>query len=95
MNELFSKVSSYNILNYLLPGVLFAYLVTNLTSYSLIQKDWILGAFLYYFLGMFVSHVGSVVIAPILRVSKFAPQEEYRDYLAAVLKDAKIPLVSR
>jgi len=95
MDELFKKITSYNILNYLLPGVLFAFFVTELTPYSLVQEDWIQGVFFYYFLGMVVSHIGSVLLAPIMRVTRLAPQEPYEDYLTAVKKDEVIPILAQ
>jgi hypothetical protein len=95
MDELFKKISSYNIFNYLLPGVLFAFLVTKLTPYTLVQDDLLTGAFLYYFLGVVVSHAASITIGPILKGTRFAPQESYKDYLAAAKIDETIPVLSQ
>lgn len=39
MKDLLDKISSYNIFNYLLPGVLFAAFVDALTSFQVLQRD--------------------------------------------------------
>jgi len=94
MSEFLSKLSSYNIFNYLFPGVLFAAIGNEITSYSFIQKDIVIGVFVYYFVGMVVSRIGSLVIEPVLKwvgVVKFAP---YNDFVSASQVDEKIELLS-
>ena len=61
MKNLLDKLTTYNIFNYLLPGVLFVVIAKALTDYDLIQENNLLGAFLYYFVGMTVSRFGSVI----------------------------------
>ena len=67
LKELLSKLSSYNLFNYLLPGVIFVAVASKVTRYSFIQEDIVMGLFLYYFIGLVVSRFGSIVIEPILR----------------------------
>ena len=64
MKDLLEKLSSYNIFNYLFPGVLFAAMGSHLTSYSLLIDDTVIGVFVYYFYGLVVSRVGSLVLEP-------------------------------
>jgi hypothetical protein len=47
MNNLVEKLSPYNLLNNLLPGVIFCYAVTQITKYNLVQEDVVIGLFLY------------------------------------------------
>ena len=94
MKDLLDKLSSYNIFNYLLPGVLFAAFVDSLTSFHVVQKDPVIGVFLYYFLGSVVSRVGSLFVEPLLRrfqVVAFAP---YEDFVRASKADPKIVVLS-
>lgn len=80
MKELLDKLSSYNIFNYLLPGVLFAAIADRFTSYSFITENLLVGFFVYYFLGLVISRIGSLFLEPFLkkiRFLKFAPYEEY------------------
>lgn len=94
MNELLTKLSSYNLFNYLFPGVLFAILASEATSYRLIQKDIITGVFLYYFLGMVVSRFGSLAIDPVLMRLSFVKFAPYKDFVAASKKDPQVEILS-
>ena len=62
MNELLDKLSTYNIFNFLLPGILFAIVGDTISSYKFVQEDIVVGVFLYYFMGLVISRVGSVTI---------------------------------
>ncbi|PRY08378.1 hypothetical protein CLV24_12165 [Pontibacter ummariensis] len=92
MNELISKISSYNIFNFLFPGALFAVLADKLTRLSLLQEDMLIGAFVYYFIGLVISRFGSLVIEPVLKNIKFLEFSDYRDYISASERDQKIEL---
>ena len=94
MKELLDKLSSYNIFNYLLPGIIFAILSGEITHYSFIQQDIILGAFLYYFIGLVISRFGSLVIEPLLKHFSFLRFVGYKDFIAASKKDEKLELLS-
>ena len=71
MKDLLDKLTNYNIFNYLFPGILYVVIAKSTTDYNLIQENNLLGAFLYYFIGMTISRFGSVIIEPILRKMKF------------------------
>ena len=94
MNELLTKLSSYNLFNYLLPGVLFAVLASEMTPYHLLQKDLVAGLFLHYFFGMVVSRFGSLVISPVLKVIKFVRFADYKSFVVASKKDPHIEILS-
>ena len=94
MNDLISKISSYNLFNYLLPGVIFSFLVENFTSYSLIQDNILVGVFLYYFVGLIISRIGSLAIEPFLKWIKFLQFADYKDFIKASKNDEKIELFS-
>lgn len=94
MKELLDKLSSYNIFNCLLPGILFALLVGKLTSHVLIQDDIFIGMFVYYFLGLICSRVGSLVVGTFLKKIKFVEFEPYSEFVVACEKDSKIELLS-
>ena len=94
MKAILEKLSSYNIFNYLLPGLLFVGLGEKLTSFSLIQRNWIFGIFLYYFTGLVISRIGSLVVEPILKWIKFVRFADYKDYVEASKSDSKIEVLS-
>jgi signal transduction histidine kinase len=94
MKEIVEKVSSYNLFNNLLPGVLFVYVVSNNTSFNLLIDNVLIAAFLYYFVGLVISRLGSLVIEPLLKKAKFIRFAGYKDFLSASEKDNKIELLS-
>lgn len=94
MKDLIDKLTTYNIFNYLFPGVLFVVLAKATTDYNFILENNLLGAFLYYFIGMTISRFGSVVIEPILKKISFVKFREYKDYVKASKQDLKIELLS-
>lgn len=94
MKDFFDKISSYNIFNYLLPGVLTTLLLGNLTQINIVQNDLISGAFIYYFIGLIVSRVGSLFVEPVLKKFRFVKFAEYREYVQASKVDQKIEVLS-
>ena len=94
MKDLLDKLSSYNIFNYLLPGIIFVVLSDALTSFSFVQKDIILGVFLYYFIGLIISRIGSLVIEPFFKWTKFVQFADYADFISASKLDDKLEVLS-
>jgi len=94
MKELLDKISSYNLFNYLLPGVVFVCAAKYFTDYDFVQDKELLGAFLYYFIGMVISRFGSIVIEPFLKYIKFVEFADYNDFVKASEKDTKVELFS-
>ena len=94
MKDLLDKISSYNLFNYLLPGVLFAVLADGLTSYTFIQSDIVVGIFLYYFIGLVISRVGSLAIEPILKKTSFIKFADYKDFVLASREDPILEVLS-
>ena len=71
MEDLIKKISSYNLFNYLFPGIVFVVLAKMITPYSFLHEDIILGIFIYYFVGLSISKFGSLVIEPLLKKTSF------------------------
>ncbi|MEN8191900.1 MAG: hypothetical protein ABFS12_03730 [Bacteroidota bacterium] len=92
MKELLEKLSSYNIFNYLLPGTVFVVLLERISNHNLLQKDILVGVFLYYFIGLVISRIGSVIIEPFLKWIGFLKFTEYPKFIAASKIDTKIDL---
>ncbi len=93
MNYILDKISSYNIFNNLLPGIVFVILTSKLTIYNLIQGDHIIGIFLYYFIGLIISRIGSLIIEPLLKYINFLNGKNYKGYINASKIDSKIELL--
>lgn len=94
VKEFLDKLTSYNLFNYLLPGVIFVALAQKLTPYSFIQSDLVIAAFTYYFIGMVISRLGSLFIEPLLKKIKFIKFAIYKDFVAASKLDSKIEILS-
>jgi hypothetical protein len=92
MKSILEKISSYNIFNYLLPGILFVIITKYVTTYNFVQSDIILGIFLYYFIGLIISRLGSTIIDPILKLTKFIREKPYKEYVESSRQDEKIIL---
>jgi hypothetical protein len=94
MKDLIAKLSSYNLFNNLFPGVIFVAITEKMTSYSFLQNDIVVGFFVYYFIGLVISRVGSLVIEPLLQKVKFLKFVDYSDYKSACKSDTKLELLS-
>jgi hypothetical protein len=94
MNDLLQKISSYNIFNYMLPGVLFAVLGTNISTFDFVVDPIILGLFVYYFYGLVVSRIGSLVVEPLLKKMGIVAFASYGDFISASQADSKLEVLS-
>ncbi|MFQ5779225.1 MAG: hypothetical protein ACE5HN_00395 [Nitrospiria bacterium] len=94
MKDIIDKLASYNIFNYLFPGILFAVIVSRYTPYFMVVDDIIVSVFVYYFYGLVISRIGSLLIEPILRKTNFAQFAPYAEYVAASKADEKIEILS-
>lgn len=94
MKDLLDKLSSYNIFNYLLPGIVFVVLAKALTTFQLVQQDIILGVFLYYFIGLVISRLGSIAIEPLLKWSRIVDFAPYADFVLASKEDKTLDVLS-
>ena len=94
MKEVIDKISSYNLFNYLFPGIIYVVILKVVTSYDLLQENNFVGAFLYYFIGLIISRVGSLIIGEFLQWKKlkFIKFAKYSDFVYASDKDQKIDL---
>lgn len=94
LKDLIGKLSSYNLFTNLLPGILFVALLRELTNLNLIFEPIFLGLFLYYFIGIVINRIGSLVIEPILRKIKFLTFIDYSKFVKASKMDEKIEILS-
>lgn len=94
MGGILEKISSYNIFNYLLPGVIFAASVNQFSSYSIIQDDTIIGLFLYYFIGLVISRFGSLLLEPLLKKVGFLTYVQYSAFVEVSKTDQKLETLS-
>lgn len=94
MSEFLGKLSTYNLFNYLLTGVLFVVVSSHFTPFSFIQENLVFAPFLYYFIGLVISRIGSLILEPLLKWIKFVHFEEYSHYMTALKNDPRIEILS-
>lgn len=94
MSEFIQKISSYYLFNYLLSGVVFVVFASKITHYVFTQEDLITSVFVYYFAGLVISRLGSLIIEPFLKWTSFLKFEKYSDFLIASKNDEKIETLS-
>lgn len=94
MKEILDKISSYNLFNYLLPGILFVIIADKFTNYSFLENDLIIAGFVYYFIGLVISRLGSLIVEPTLKRISFLKFADYKEFISASKKDPKIDLLS-
>lgn len=90
MEVLLNKIEEYNIFNYLLPGVIFTCLLKWYIGIEICYDNAIVMIFIYYFIGLIISRIGSIIIEPFLLWNGFIKYAAYNDYLKATKKDKKI-----
>lgn len=90
METFLDKLSRYHILNNLIPGIAFLYIIDVIGIYGTAFDNAYGVFFIGYIAGMVLSRFGSVIIEPWFkswRIVKYAP---YPDFLKAEQKDSKI-----
>lgn len=95
METFFNKIETYNILNFLFPGIIFASILTFLIEKDIYSSSLIIAIFEYYFTGFVLSRIGSVVINPILEKIKVIKKEKYKNFICKEEKDKKIEILQR
>lgn len=81
MGEFIQKISSYNIFNYLFSGIIFCAIVERFTQYVITQNNVFIDIFIFYFIGLSISRIGSLILEPILIKIKVLKSYDYKDYL--------------
>ena len=87
--KLIEKISSYNIFNNLLPGIIFCYIVEKTTRLTFQTGEVWEKIFIYYFVGMIINRIGSIFVEPMLKSlktkkkKKFLEFAPYSDYIEA------------
>jgi hypothetical protein len=84
MQELLTKISRYNLFNYLLTGSVFiisTILIVKPTYILFIQDNVATFLFTSYFIGSVLSRIGSLCVEPFLKKINFVTFADYKDFL--------------
>lgn len=93
MTDFFNKLSSYNLFNNLLPGILFIVLLNHFTEYKISQENLLINVFLSYFIGLTISRISSITVEPFLQKVKFVTFRNYQLFINASKKDDKLEIL--
>ena len=93
------KISSYNIFNNLLPGIIFCSLLQRTTRFDLSNQNILIQLFICYFAGMVLSRIGSIYVERILKAIKIKKQNyvvfaDYNKYVDAAKAEPFIKTLS-
>lgn len=94
MEQFMAKLSSYNLLNYLLTGVVFSFLAEKVAGRVIVPTGLLVAVFVYYFVGLVVSRFGSVVVEPALKALRVIEFCDYAEFVAASKNDPKLDVLS-
>lgn len=95
MEDILKKISGYQIFNFLLCGAILTLLLQKTTNINLTSPDSLTTFFTYYFIGLILSRLGSLLVEPALRRLKIIVFVPYNEYLKALGKDPKIDTLSQ
>lgn len=93
LDKFIDKLSSYNLLNNLIPGSVFCYLLQHICFVDVLSNSVVENLFIYYFIGMVLSRVGSILIEPIAKKVRLVSYADYNDYIIASKTDKKIDIL--
>jgi hypothetical protein len=93
MTDFLNKLSSYNLFNNLLPGILYVVFLNHFTVYKISHDNLLLSAFLYYFIGLTISRISSITVEPFLKSIKFVTFRDYKLFVTANQKDSKLDIL--
>ena len=94
MKDILEKLTTYNLFNYFLPGLLFAVIGSEISSYNFVHNEIAIALFVFYFIGLIISRVGSLFLEPLLKAVSFLKFADYKDYVEASKKDSLIEELS-
>ena len=88
METLLSLLSTYELFNNIFPGIIFSYFL-NLEGYTLVVEkiDVYEKLFIYYFIGLIISRIGSLFLEPLFRKLKIIKFADYTKFLKVEEKD--------
>ena len=92
--QIVEKISSYNIVNNLYPGILFVYVLKIMFGTNLLSNNWFENLIVFYFVGMVLSRIGSIVIEPVMKKIKIIKYAPYQDYVKASSIDPLVGTLS-
>jgi predicted histidine transporter YuiF (NhaC family) len=93
ISRLIEKLSAYQLLNYVLSGVIFNCIVDETMSFTIAPDDILNRLIVYYITGMILSRIGSTFIEPVFKKLCVVVYAKYKNYLKASSSDKKLEVL--
>lgn len=94
MEKLLDKISHYEIVNNIIPGAIYIFILKNYCGINLLTSEWFYDIIQFYFFGVVISRIGSVIIEPICKKIKLVKYCSHADYIIASKNDDLIVTMS-
>lgn len=94
MNSIIEKLGSYQIFTNLFPGAFFGLGLRFFFGLEFPTKNVGEDLIVYYFMGLIISRIGSLVVEPLLKKIRFLKFAPYGDFVSASKIDVKIDKLS-
>lgn len=94
MKIIVDKLSAYEILNNIIPGILFCNIASKMTRFSFTGISLLENVIIYYFVGVVIGRIGSLFWETILKKKQFVTYAPYEKYIVAEQMDAKISILN-
>ena len=95
MDKKKKKIETYHVINYLLPGVVFGIFLCYLLEINIYDSNAAVAVIEYYFTGLVLNRIGSVIIKPILKKFNIIYETDYKKFVNMEKEDEKISLLVR
>ena len=95
MEKLIEKIEIYHFINYLLPGTIFVAIFNKICINEFIDSNVVIAVIEYYFIGLILSRIGSIILQPIFKKTKLIKYADYNKYIQASEEDNKLEILQR
>lgn len=94
MKELLDKISGYSIINNLIPGAVLCFFINDYLKLRIIKDEVFVNICLFYFIGIIISRVGSIIVEKVCEESKLIQKKDYGQFIEAEKNDEKLKTIA-
>ena len=95
MEKIIDKISEYEIVNNIIPGAVYIYVLNHICTLQFKEEGVIQTIIMSYFIGVVIGRIGSLFIEPVMKKMKFIYHADYYKYINAEKTDEKIQVLLR
>ena len=95
MEKIIDKISEYEIVNNIIPGAVYIYLLNHICTIQIKDEGVIQTIIMSYFIGVVIGRIGSLCMEPIMKKLKFISHADYSKFIDAEKSDNKIQILLR